>query len=98
MEDAPRLLEFLGCMLGKAMYEGILLELPLARESRRALLLSHDVLSHDAGLLTADSVVAVSGFSGVMNVSSAVVMSLAPKHTRPHSRHCCQWRQWRRDR
>uniref|UniRef100_A0A6S8NUX6 HECT-type E3 ubiquitin transferase n=1 Tax=Dunaliella tertiolecta TaxID=3047 RepID=A0A6S8NUX6_DUNTE len=31
MEDAPRLLEFLGCMLGKAMYEGILLELPLAR-------------------------------------------------------------------
>ncbi|KAF5833519.1 hypothetical protein DUNSADRAFT_10170 [Dunaliella salina] len=31
IEDAPRLLEFLGCMLGKAMYEGILLELPLAR-------------------------------------------------------------------
>jgi len=34
MDDAPRLLEFLGCMLGKAMYEGILLELPLARECR----------------------------------------------------------------
>jgi len=32
LSDAPRLLEFLGCMLGKAMYEGILLELPLARE------------------------------------------------------------------
>lgn len=32
MDDAPQLLEFLGCMLGKAMYEGILLELPLARE------------------------------------------------------------------
>ena len=31
MDDAPRLLEFLGCMLGKAMFEGILLELPLAR-------------------------------------------------------------------
>lgn len=30
LDDAPRLLAFLGRMLGKAMYEGILLELPLA--------------------------------------------------------------------
>lgn len=30
VEEAPRLLEFLGRMLGKALYEGILLELPLA--------------------------------------------------------------------
>ncbi|GFR51002.1 hypothetical protein Agub_g13328, partial [Astrephomene gubernaculifera] len=30
VEDAPRLLAFLGRMLGKAMYEGVLLELPLA--------------------------------------------------------------------
>ena len=30
IEDASRLLEFLGRMLGKALYEGILLELPFA--------------------------------------------------------------------
>lgn len=30
VEDAARLLEFLGRMLGKAMYEGVLVELPLA--------------------------------------------------------------------
>ena len=30
VEDAPRLLAFLGRMLGKAMYENVLLELPLA--------------------------------------------------------------------
>ncbi len=30
--EAPQLLHFLGRMLGKAMWEGILLEVPLARE------------------------------------------------------------------
>jgi hypothetical protein len=33
VDDAPRLLGFLGAMLGKALYEGILLELPLAGAS-----------------------------------------------------------------
>lgn len=33
VEDAPRLLAFLGRMLGKAMYENVLLELPLAGKS-----------------------------------------------------------------
>jgi ubiquitin-protein ligase E3 C len=31
--EAAALLEFLGAMLGKALWEGILVELPLARES-----------------------------------------------------------------
>lgn len=34
VEDAPRLLAFLGRMLGKAVYENVLLELPLAGERR----------------------------------------------------------------
>ena len=31
-EEAPRLLEFMGRMLGKAVYEGILVELQFASE------------------------------------------------------------------
>ncbi len=34
VEDAPRLLAFLGRMLGKAVYENVLLELPLAGEGK----------------------------------------------------------------